>query len=117
MVEISVGSVVFVRFPFSDLSGVKKRPALVLAKLPKNDLILCQITSKSYSDVNAVELVPSDFTEGKLIQISYIRPSKIFTANNVIVDSVVGKTHHAIHQMTINKIEQILRGNESPELQ
>jgi mRNA interferase MazF len=40
------GDVVVVPFPFSDLTQAKRRPALVLAGLEGNDLILCQITSR-----------------------------------------------------------------------
>ncbi|WP_292744967.1 type II toxin-antitoxin system PemK/MazF family toxin [Nostoc sp. NMS4] len=39
------GDVVIVPFPFSDLTQTKRRPALVIATLQGNDLILCQITS------------------------------------------------------------------------
>jgi mRNA interferase MazF len=39
------GDRVVVPFPFSDLSNAKRRPALVIAKLTRNDLILCLITS------------------------------------------------------------------------
>lgn len=40
------GDVVVIPFPFTDLSGTKRRPALVLADLPGDDIILCQITSQ-----------------------------------------------------------------------
>jgi mRNA interferase MazF len=40
----SIGSVVLVPFPFSDLSNSKKRPALVVASADRGDWILCQIT-------------------------------------------------------------------------
>ena len=40
------GDIVVIPFPFSDLSSSKRRPALVLAGLKGNDIILCQITSK-----------------------------------------------------------------------
>ena len=39
------GAVVVIPFPFSNLAGTKRRPALVLADLPGDDIILCQITS------------------------------------------------------------------------
>jgi hypothetical protein len=35
------GNVVVVSFPFSDLSGSKRRPALVLADLDGDDILLC----------------------------------------------------------------------------
>jgi len=41
MAKFIKGSVVVVPFPFSDLSQAKKRPALVIADLRNNDLILC----------------------------------------------------------------------------
>lgn len=106
---VSVGSVVFVRFPFSDLSGAKKRPALVLARLAKDDFILCQITSRSYADPDAVEVRHEDFCEGRLIHLSFIRPGKIFTANQSIVESRVARVRQEIHQRTVQKIEALLR--------
>jgi hypothetical protein len=38
------GDVGVMPFPFSDLSTNKRRPTLVLAELPGDDLIVCQIT-------------------------------------------------------------------------
>lgn len=40
------GDVVVVPFPFSDLTRAKRRPALVVAELEGDDLILCQITGR-----------------------------------------------------------------------
>lgn len=45
MVTPSAGAVVLVRFPFSDLSQTKLRPAAVLADGGRGDWILCQVTS------------------------------------------------------------------------
>jgi mRNA interferase MazF len=51
---LGVAVVVLVRFPFSDLSSSKLRPALVLAPAGGTDWVLCQITSSPYSDPAAV---------------------------------------------------------------
>lgn len=48
--------VVIVPFPFSDLTQAKRRPALVVAVLQGNDLILCQITSRLVTDQYAISL-------------------------------------------------------------
>jgi mRNA interferase MazF len=88
MEEPVTGDVVVVPFPFSDLSTMKRRPALVLAAV-RDDLILCQITSKSL-DAFAVPLVPMDFASGGLQQESSIRTSKLFTADKGIVLYTVG---------------------------
>lgn len=45
MAKFVKGDVVVIPFPFSDLSQAKRCPALVLAGLSGDDIILCQITS------------------------------------------------------------------------
>ena len=90
MVSPTVGSVVLVRFPFSDLSATKLRPAAVLAAVDRDDWILCQITSNPYADTKAVEIIQSDFSSGSLSRVSYARPGKLFTASNAIMEKEVG---------------------------
>ena len=98
----SVGSIVLLPFPFSDLSKSKIRPAVILAIAGRGDWILCQITSKAYADSAAVELKDSDFELGGLRVISYARPSKLFTANDGIFLSIAG-------QLGMEKISEILQ--------
>ena len=89
MVTPSVGSVVLVRFPFSDLSATKLRPAVVLAGVGRDDWILSQVTSNPYSDTGAVELGDSDFVSGSLQRTSYARPGKLFSANSSIICGIM----------------------------
>ena len=79
------GDVVVAPFPFSDLSATKKRPALVVATLTGNDVILCQITSQAVMDSYAVPLIDRDFTSGGVRQASNIRPNRLFTAETSII--------------------------------
>ena len=90
MVTPSVGLVVLVPFPFSDLSRAKLRPAVVLAEAGKDDWILCQITSNPYSDPRAITLADASFQAGSLQVTSYVRPGKLFTANNTLMTTQVG---------------------------
>lgn len=90
MVAPSVGSVILVPFPFSDLSASKLRPALVLADAGRSDWVLCQITSRSYSDPRAIELTGGDFASGSLNLVSYARPGKLFTANGSLIVRQIG---------------------------
>jgi len=85
------GAVVVLPFPFSDLTISKKRPCLIVAKLKGNDIILCQITSQSREDPDAIELKQKDFQEGGLYTDSWIRPSRLFTAENSIIQYRIGK--------------------------
>lgn len=50
------GSVVIIQFPFSDFTGSKKRPALVIADWGSDDVILAQITSVAHKDAYAIIL-------------------------------------------------------------
>lgn len=79
------GDIVVLPFPFSDLSSLKKRPAVIVATLKGNDVILCQITSKARFDDYSISLKLKDFQKGKLPLDSYIRPNRLFTAEKSIV--------------------------------
>ena len=72
------GAAVLVRFPFSDLSQSKLRPAVVLADAGRGDHVLCQITSKAYGDPDAVVLDAGAFATGSLRLTSHARPGKLF---------------------------------------
>jgi len=85
MGKFIVGDVVAVPFPFSDLSGKKLRPALVLATVEHDDVILCQITSKPFASKRAIAVNTGDFQSGGLPAASYIRPDKLFTAESTII--------------------------------
>ena len=107
MERFTIGNVVMVQFPFSNLGGQKLRPALVLAKAEFNNLILCQITSKPYSSKIAIKLSAPDFTEGNLPVVSYIRPDKLFTAEFSIVEKIVGKLSEKKLRVVLKAIQKI----------
>jgi mRNA interferase MazF len=98
-----------VPFPFSDLSQTKLRPAVVLADAAKGDWILCQITSKSYSDPQAIELTDDGFAKGSLHVASYARPGKLFTANRSLIISEVGVLKKDVLQKIIDAIAELMR--------
>ncbi|MCL1820520.1 MAG: type II toxin-antitoxin system PemK/MazF family toxin [Oscillospiraceae bacterium] len=79
------GDIVVLSYPFSDFSGLKRRPALVIADLDGNDVILCQITSQARMDRYALVIQDEDYINGKLNAKSVIRPNKIFTADSSLI--------------------------------
>ena len=109
MVSPSVGAVVLVRFPFSDLSASKLRPAVVLANVERGDWILCQITSNAYADPLAVEIDESDFAAGSLIKTSYARPGKLFSANTSLMQRVAGELKQQKLTAVVDAVITILR--------
>ena len=100
MEKIVKGDVVVIRIPFTDLSSDKKRPALVIANLGGEDLILCQITSKEPLS-NFVKLNQKDFLTSTLDMTSFVRINKIFTLDSKMIEYKIGK----INQEKITEVE------------
>ncbi len=109
MVAPAIGAVVLVRFPFSDLSQSKLRPAVVLASAGRGDRILCQVTSKPYGDAGAIELDQSAFASGSLRVTSYARPGKLFTASRDLVTSQVAVLKPDIFKRVVDAVVDLLR--------
>ena len=102
------GDVVVIPFPFTDLTGSKKRPAFVLADLLGDDIIVFQITSKSKADPFALSIEASDFSTGGLPVDSFIRPNKIFTADKNIILSVAGHLSESKISAAVNAVIKIV---------
>src|SRR3989344_9689348 len=111
MGKFTVGSVVLVFFPFSNLKGQKLRPALVLANVEFDILILCQITSKPYSSKISIPLDSSDFVVGGLPIISYARPDKLFTADMTIIKKTVGVLTPAKKNKILNSVRALFKSS------
>lgn len=107
---VTRGSVVLVRFPFSDLSASKLRPAVVLAEVGQGDRILVQVTSNPYSDPRAVELTSESFASGSLQRTSYARPGKLFTASEALIARAVGELAPPALEAVRSAVIRLLRG-------
>jgi mRNA interferase MazF len=90
-----VGEVVVLPFPQTNLQAGKRRPALVVADLPGDDLILCQITSQTRDDGLSVPLPVADFERGRLAVDSFIRPQRLFTVEQSAILYAAGKIKNA----------------------
>ena len=109
MERLVKGDVVVLPFPFSDLSAVKKRPALVVTVLPGDDFILAQITSRERQDAYAIRLEKDDFQEGGLPVVSNVRPNKLFTANRIVLDYVAGHLRPGPLSRVVDEVCRIIR--------
>jgi mRNA interferase MazF len=108
------GDIVVIPFPFSDLSGSKRRPAFVLADLPGDDIILCQVTSQVGRDNSlCVSLLSGDFASGSLPVNSYIRPTRIFTADKKIILRKAGTVKDSVCKETIDILKSLLERGQS----
>jgi len=103
------GDVVIVPFPFSDLSIVKRRPALVVAVPGGDDVILCQITSQQIRDRYAGGITNMDFTEGTLHKPSNVRPNRLFSASTNLILYRAGRLNDQTLASVIDRIVEILQ--------
>ena len=100
-----IGEVVVLPFPQTDLQAGKRRPALVVAELTGDDLILCQITSQSRHDGYSVPLASGDFERGHLNIESFIRPSRLFT----VEQSVILYSDAKVNSSKLNEVRARIR--------
>ena len=111
MVTLSPASVIIIPFPFSDLSGAKLRPALVLAETGHGDWLLCQITSNAYIDPAAVRLTDAELSQGTLNTVSFARPMKLFTADVDLINKRVAVLNDETFKAILTVIVESLKEN------
>jgi mRNA interferase MazF len=107
------GSVVLIRYPFTDLTGAKVRPALVLTPdyfLPRLDDVLCLFISSAMP----AELLPTDFVlelehpafpQTGLKQRSVFRMHKLALLHKTLVLRVLGEGDQSL----MREVNQRLR--------
>ena len=107
------GSLVTVSFPFTDLSAVKRRPALVLI-VHGEDLIVCGVTSKISRRRDAIPLDDREMAEGRLPKRSEVRPMKVFTIHRALVHTLVGRVSDEIFRRVVALLVSALTRERRP---
>jgi mRNA interferase MazF len=104
--------IVLIPFPYSDLTGFKQRPALIISNKSLNrgpDRICCLITSKKPDD--GLLMAPSAFESGKLPFRSWVKPHRIFTIHEKIIRkklcTVAGDFHDSVLDSMNMKLRQV----------
>jgi mRNA interferase MazF len=100
------GDVVLVPFPFTDLTGQKRRPALVVSPdgFDPEDVVVCAITSRLPGRLRPwdVSLVAQDLIEKALPMPSVIKVGKLFTMHQRLIVGHFGT-------VTEEKLSDVLR--------
>jgi len=101
------GSIVLVPFPFTDLSAIKKRPALVISpdwfNNSHDDVVLIALTSvitEPRDEELEIVLSQGDIISGTIPRTSLVKIAKIFTCHQEIVAKNVAK----VNPMKLNEI-------------
>lgn len=99
-----------VPFPFTDLSGRKRRPALVVSPegFHDEDLILCAITSRVPERLSEweVPLAREDIAEEELPRESVVKVGKLFTTHRSLIAGRFG----AVKEEKLREVLGRLRG-------
>ena len=114
MGAFAAGQIVIPPLPFSDLSQSKCRPALLLADAGRGDWIACQITSNPYADTRAIALTEADFVTGNLQLVSYVRPSKLFTASEALFSGTADALSDAVLKRVREAVAGLVTGAGAP---
>ena len=103
------GDIVLITFPFTDLSGSKLRPAIVLA-VNKLDLTVCFITTQiAFHEPTDVEITPTQ--KNGIKQSSLIRTSKIATLDKTLAKGLIGELSLEEIKLLDNKLKILFQIN------
>lgn len=105
MSNLKFGDIVLLKFPYTDETSFKRRPALVLSDTDDGDIIVCRITSQIYKTTFDVQI--NNWEESGLKLPSVIRVHKLATLDKSLVDKLMGNIDHSRKQK-VNKILSIL---------
>ena len=105
------GDIVVVKFPFTDGSEFKKRPALVISNELVNktgDLLIVQITSKKHNDKFSFSIEENDCLSDLPLK-SYIRIHKIFTIHQSVILSKITSTKPDFIEFITDEIYKLIQ--------
>jgi mRNA interferase MazF len=84
----SRGEIIWIKFPFSDASTAKLRPALIISNNLVNrtsDYLLMQFTSSLRNDRLSLAIKESDFAGSPLLKQSELRLHKVFILHESLI--------------------------------
>jgi len=106
------GDIILIPFPFTDLSGSKKRPAMILSKQKYNkvsdDFILCGITSNLKNRMFSILITKKDLEEGFIPKKSIIKTNKIFSLKQNLSIKKIGKVKKTVIDDVKNELFKLI---------
>jgi len=88
MNKIEPGTIVILKFPFTDGTNYQRRPALVLNDFEDGDLLVCRITSKIYRTKYDIYL--DNWLRYGLRLPSVVRVHKMATLEKDMMETIIG---------------------------
>ena len=88
MTTYNFGDIVLIGFPYTDLQGVSKRPAIVLYDSDDQDILVARITTQEYISESDYKII--EWKNSGLIAQSYVRLGKQATIEKKYVIRKMG---------------------------
>jgi mRNA interferase MazF len=101
------GNIILIPFPFTDLSGKKLRPAVILIATDYDLTVSFITTQLKWKENTDLELVPTNLNGIKMP--SLIRLSKIATIDRSLAIGKLGELHHNEIMDLNNKLKIIFQ--------
>jgi len=105
------GQIVLVPFPFTDQSGEKKRPALVVSanwyNKSKDDCILVAITTSKRGGRGEVEIRGAEVARAGLISDCVVQTGKIFTIKQSVIRKTIGTMNRGLLARVLAEVSNV----------
>lgn len=106
--------VVLIPFPYSDLTGSKQRPALIISNELINktqDRICCLITSQQPQD--GIPIETGCFESGRLPFKSWVKPHRLFTIHEKIIRKKLSTINDSFHDKIAAKVSEYIKRRQN----
>lgn len=110
MTKYEPGEIVLIPFPFSDLTGTKKRPALVLAEIGEKQEIICVMLT-SIQTGSEYEHSISCWEDAGLLKPTCAKIHRIFTISCYMVHKKIGKLDQKEYVEILQKVLNLFKMN------
>jgi mRNA interferase MazF len=111
--KIEQREIVLIKFPFSDFTSTKIRPALVISNNDYNekymDIIVLALTSNLKYSENKINISNSDLESGKLPCNSAIRIDKPFAISKSRILKIQGKVGSSVYENIFSKLSDFFK--------
>ena len=102
------GEIILIPFPFSDLSGIKKRPALILVVFDSRQELICMMLTSATVETK-LDYKIACWQESGLLKPTKARLHRLFTINYPKVITRLGKMKPVEFQEILDKTINLLR--------
>ncbi|MFH1589713.1 MAG: type II toxin-antitoxin system PemK/MazF family toxin [archaeon] len=111
--NIKQKEILLVPFPFSDFSGEKVRPVLVVSKDQFNesseDVIVCGITNNTIKKTYTIQISNEHLEEGHLFNPCCVKAENILKINKRLLIKKIGTIKNKTFFSVLEKIDSLFR--------